>query len=512
MAAEMPKPGDVIAGKYRVERLLGQGGMGAVFSALHTLTGKRVALKWLLPDLSTSTEAVQRFLREAQVAACVQHPNVVDVYDVGTDDGAHFLVMEYLHGMSLAGAMEKKLLTMGAQLYVLDQAMQGVAAAHEAGVTHRDLKPDNIFLCIDDATQRVREVKVLDFGIAKLQPSEQLSSLTRTGMAFGTPHYMSAEQLRGDKTVDHRTDQYAFGVMLYLVLSGRMPFDADTLGALAMRVATESAMPLTEIVPDIDPELSAIVMRALHRDREQRFATLTELRDLLAPYADQGATLGTPGVGGPRSYQSTPNAGVPRTKSSGPMSATTARAALMSPRPGTLPGASLAQTGQLRSARRRWGLLAGVGAGGVAAAAAVLWFVVHPAQEASVVPPAPPAPVIAQPALGTTLQKLVVPPSSAPAVQAAEPRLVPDSGTEAMLEPAEAPALQPASAERPRDRGKRHGKAQEATAAAAPVAKAVEPVAEPKPALPAAENAQRARSESVRPEVKRVGQIDVEEF
>jgi serine/threonine protein kinase len=326
---------------------------------------------------------------------------------------------------------------------------------------------------------------------------------------------MSAEQLRGDKTVDHRTDQYAFGVMLYLVLSGRMPFDADTLGALAMRVATESPVELSSLVLDLDPPLSALVMRALHRDREQRFATLTELRDLLAPYADQGATLGTPGVGGPRSYQSTPNAAVARSgASSAVRSEPTPRPALLSPRPATLPGTTLAQTGQLKSApQRRWSSLAGMGLGGVALAAGALWLVVRPSTEQASLPPRPPDFAVSPPAPGAAVTPAPALPRPVELPTQPEPKLVPDSGTETAVEAPEPPVIQPATAERPRERERRHARRGESKVVNSSVAPAPAPEpATPKPVAAPETESPRAHPETVRPEVKRVGQIDVEEF
>jgi serine/threonine protein kinase len=517
MADAMPKPGEVIAGKYRVERMLGQGGMGAVYAALHTVTGKRVAIKWLLPDLAESSEAVERFLREAQVAAHVQHPNVVDIYDVGTEQGAHFLVMEYLRGMSLADALEKKQLSQPALIYVLCEAMQGVSAAHAAQITHRDLKPDNIFLCIDD-NQRVREVKVLDFGIAKLAPTEALSSLTRTGMAFGTPHYMSAEQLRGDKTVDHRADQYAFGVMLYLVLSGQMPYDADTLGALAMRVALENPPELSWLVPDIDPNLARAVMRALQRDREDRFPNLDGLRDAISPYAGTDAWLGSSGIAADERGKITPSqpirisgntpahnlASAPTAEQSSiPGSNAPAATALLGSTRPALDARALADTGTRLNGKKRL-RFAALGAASVAGAALVIWTVAKkPGDELNTAQPSPVGVTQKEPA-GAASPDL---PAQSPVASVPAPALGADSGPEGAQDrpvAGEIPLQKPASAERPRERH-HHGKIAEGAHVEEPVIPA--PVA----ASSEASETPRAPSE-VRPEVKRVGKIDVEEF
>jgi serine/threonine-protein kinase len=281
----MPKGGDVVAGKYRVEQLIGVGGMGAVFSAVHQYTGKRVALKWMLPELAQDADAVQRFMREAHAAGRINHPNVVDVYDVGEHDESYFLVMEYLQGEPLTSALARRDLTATEVLTLLLPAMRGVAAAHRQSVVHRDLKPDNIFLAYEEDGVR-REAKVLDFGISKVATEGQVDlRLTRTGAVVGTPYYMSPEQIRGSAGLDRRADVYAFGVILYEALTGRVPFQADTYGALVLEIATGTATPLDEIVPSLPAELSRIVLRAMARDMNQRYPTMESLIAALEPFA-----------------------------------------------------------------------------------------------------------------------------------------------------------------------------------------------------------------------------------
>ena len=280
----MPKPGDLIAAKYRIEQLIGVGGMGAVFSATHQYTGKRVALKWMLPELAKDEDAVRRFMREARAAGRISHPNVVDVYDVGQHDDSYFLVMEYLQGEPLTSALARRDLTPTEVLTLLLPAMRGVAAAHRQGVVHRDLKPDNIFLAYEEDGVR-REAKVLDFGISKLASDDQPSMhLTRTGAVIGTPYYMSPEQIRGTGEIDHRSDVYAFGVILYESLGGRVPFMAETYGALVLEIATGTPTPLTELVPNLPVELSRIVLRAMARDVNARYASMDELAAALEPF------------------------------------------------------------------------------------------------------------------------------------------------------------------------------------------------------------------------------------
>jgi serine/threonine protein kinase len=280
----MPKPGDLVAGKYVVEQLLGEGGMGAVFAATHRFTGKQVALKWMLPELARDEDAVHRFMREAQAAGRINHPNVVDVYDVGQHDDSFFLVMELLRGEPLTSALSRRDLTVREVLDLLLRAMRGVAAAHRQGVVHRDLKPDNIFLAYEDDGVG-REPKVLDFGISKVSNEGQINPrLTRTGAVVGTPYYMSPEQIRGSDSLDRRADVYAFGVILYEALTGQVPFIADTYGALVLEIATGTPKTPDDLVPGLPVELSRVVMRAMARNAPDRFSDLESLIHALEPF------------------------------------------------------------------------------------------------------------------------------------------------------------------------------------------------------------------------------------
>jgi serine/threonine-protein kinase len=271
--------------------LLGSGGMGSVYRAENVLTGKHVALKWMHPQYATSPDAAERLIREARAASRLSHPNVVDVYDVIRDDQVLFLVMELLQGESLRDFLRKQTRPPLHELISLMLgAMSGVAAAHAQGVIHRDLKPDNIFL------ERVAGMpqpiaKVLDFGIAKLAEHADVrgATLTQTGTAIGTPVYMSFEQLRGDKNLDHRTDVYAFGVMLYEAAVGHPPFTAATLSELAIKVATTEAVPLKTLRPDAPGALCAIIDRAVRRAREERWPDVPTLMQQLEPFAQPGS-------------------------------------------------------------------------------------------------------------------------------------------------------------------------------------------------------------------------------
>jgi serine/threonine protein kinase len=273
----MPKVGDVIADKYTIEQLIGLGGMGAVFAATHKFTGKRIALKWMLPELAQDVDAVQRFMREAHAAGRINHPNVVDVYDVGQHQDSYFLVMEYLHGEPLTSALARRDMTASELLQLIMPAMRGVAAAHRQGVVHRDLKPDNIFLAYEEEGAR-RDAKVLDFGISKLSNEGVVNPrLTKTGAVVGTPYYMSPEQIRGSDQLDKRADVYAFGVILYEALTGQVPFHADTYGALVLEIATGTPKTPQELVPHLPAELSRIVLRAMARDAAQRYPDMETL-------------------------------------------------------------------------------------------------------------------------------------------------------------------------------------------------------------------------------------------
>ncbi|HTU63829.1 MAG TPA: serine/threonine-protein kinase, partial [Polyangiales bacterium] len=259
---------------------LGAGGMGCVYRAENMLTGKQVALKCLHPHLTAGADSSERLLREARAVSSLTHSNVVDVYDVVKDGDTLFLVMELLRGETLRAYLVRNPQPKISEfLALILPAMSGVEAAHQSGVIHRDLKPENIFLAqVGGMKQAV--IKVLDFGIAKLAVARG-STLTRTGAALGTPLYMSLEQLRGDKDIDQRADVYAFGVMLYEAVTGLMPYDAETLPELAIKVATTDAPPVKSLRSDVPTALARIIDWAVARDRKERLPNLQTLQQEL---------------------------------------------------------------------------------------------------------------------------------------------------------------------------------------------------------------------------------------
>ena len=276
--------GRIVADRYRVTGLLGEGGMGAVYVAEHLLIGRTVALKRLHPELAADAHAVARFQREARAAASTGHENVVDILDMGFgEDGAPFLVMEYLRGHSLAETLRRETrLTPTRSSFIVGQVLAGLAAVHARDIVHRDLKPDNVFLV--KRAGRSDHVKVLDFGISKMQRENDSLALTRTGVTLGTPFYMSPEHARGVKGLDHRVDLYATGVILYECLSGRVPYVDANYHALLQAILRGEPPSILSLVPSLDPGLAAVVHRAIAREPRDRFASARDMLAALVPY------------------------------------------------------------------------------------------------------------------------------------------------------------------------------------------------------------------------------------
>src|ERR1700722_2619003 len=274
-----PYIGKTIDGRYLVESLLGEGGMGVVYSARHKVIGKRVAIKVLRGEMARNKEITERFLQEAKAASSIGNPHIVDISDFGTlPDGSTYFVMEYLAGKSLSDVMtETKPVRVPRLLHIAKQIAAGLGAAHDAGIVHRDLKPDNVMLVTRGNGEAGKDfVKVLDFGIAKV--GGEGSRLTRAGSVFGTPHYMSPEQAAGT-AVDLRTDIYALGIILYEMASGKVPFDADNFMGILTQHMYKAPVPILALVPapEIPASLDAIIQKCLTKKMEGRYGSMAEL-------------------------------------------------------------------------------------------------------------------------------------------------------------------------------------------------------------------------------------------
>jgi serine/threonine-protein kinase len=379
-----PLVGRVVGGRYRLVDRLGQGGMGTVYRARHTLMDKPVAVKVLRAELATDGEAVARFHREARSASKLDHDHCIRVTDFGqSDDGLLYLVMELLDGVSLGQLVRKGPLPWGRAAAIGVAIAEALTHAHGEGVIHRDLKPDNVFLA---RRSRGREtVKVLDFGLAKLVADGTLGpSITRDGTVFGTPEYMAPEQAEGEK-LDGRTDLYALGIMLYQMVTGDVPFRSSNFVALLTKQVQEAPVPPRARRPDLDipPGLEAVIMRCLAKRPADRFPTAQDLADALAPYAtptdDRGdatgpqALLPASAVGAEPSLADAPAETVPGV----PFARTDSDAAAETDDAGTSTGdAAEGEPVAPPSAGRRIALVAG-GLGLAAVAGVLAWTVWH---------------------------------------------------------------------------------------------------------------------------------------
>ncbi|MGD0528680.1 MAG: serine/threonine-protein kinase, partial [Polyangiaceae bacterium] len=289
-----PKPGLVVAGKYRVERVIGEGGMGVVVAATHVELDQQVAIKFLLPEAMRHPEVVERFLREAKVAARVKSEHVARVSDVGRatgegadDDGVPFIVMEHLEGSDLAATIAASgRLPLDEACEIGLQACEGLAEVHAAGIVHRDLKPSNLF--VTRRSDGSPCVKLLDFGISKLSAAGGESTgdpaLTATATIMGSPSYMSPEQLRSTKEVDARTDVWALGAVLYEATTGKPAFRGETVPQVCFLIGSEEPAPPSTLRPDIPAELERVLLACLDKKVETR-ATLVDLARALVHVA-----------------------------------------------------------------------------------------------------------------------------------------------------------------------------------------------------------------------------------
>src|SRR5450432_1704515 len=349
--------GTVLAGKFRVVSLLGEGGMGAVYEIEHELTKHRRALKLLHASMTQMPSVVERFLREASAAGRVGNPHIVETFDAGVlDTGEPYLVMEILRGEPLSTRIAGGPMAVAEVVDLIAQSCAGVQAAHEAGIVHRDLKPDNLF--VTDVEGRPF-VKLLDFGISKFDPSKTGGlQLTQEGAALGTPYYMPPEQIRGEGSLDARADVYALGVILYECLAGVRPFEAETLPHLAILIHTGEAVPIAQQRPDLPPGFAELVHSAMTADRTKRTQSASALRTALEAYGGVGFRTRIPSGSNP------------------PLSMAPARS--IAPRPLATSGAGVSMGASAPEARKGQGpLLIALGGVGLAVAAAVgggLWW------------------------------------------------------------------------------------------------------------------------------------------
>jgi serine/threonine-protein kinase len=286
-------------GKYEIVRQLGAGGMGAVYEAVHTQIGKHVAIKVLAPAVAAKPEARARFLREAQLTSKVRHAHAVDVTDMGTEGDQTFLVMEFLEGDDLATRLERaRRFPIPDLVDVMLPVCSAVAAAHAAGVIHRDLKPQNIFLA---RSVNGTLPKVLDFGISKAQDTATVDALTGSHAVIGTPYYLAPEQVIDSRSASPASDQYAIGVVLYECLTGVRPFQADSLYAVFHAIVAGSPARPRERLPELDPKFEAVVLRAMSVSPDARFPSVIELGRALWPFAsERGRMLWRDTFGGPQ--------------------------------------------------------------------------------------------------------------------------------------------------------------------------------------------------------------------
>lgn len=289
--------GRTIAGKYRLVSCLGQGGMGTIFQAEHTVIGNSVAVKLLHEPFAASREPVQRLYREARATGAIGHPNIINIFDVGeTSEGTPFLVMELLEGESLGEHLERNgPRPLGFVLEVGIQMLSALKEAHRTGIIHRDLKSDNVFLIPAEDKSGVR-IKLLDFGVSKfLTPDGDGLNLTQTGSILGTPYYMSPEQASGKKDLDHRLDIYAAGIILYECLTGSVPHKASNYNALLMEIITQDVKSFRWQRPDVPRKMEMAIVKALAREKEHRWI---DAADFMAVLEEVRADLTAEQLGG----------------------------------------------------------------------------------------------------------------------------------------------------------------------------------------------------------------------
>jgi eukaryotic-like serine/threonine-protein kinase len=310
--------GMVIAGKYRLEHRVARGGMGSVWTARHLQLDHTVAIKFMDPVYAASSEARDRFEREAKASAQLQSPHVVQIHDYGVEDETPYIVMELLRGEDLGTRLKReKRLSLGAAAVILTQVAKALRRTHDAGIVHRDLKPTNVFLAQHDEDE---VVKVLDFGVAKAIGIGLATETTKTGSLVGSPHFMSPEQVRRSKEVDHRSDLWSVAVIVFRMITGRLPFTGEELGDVLMKICSDPIPTPSSVSPDLDPAVDRFFERAFARNPTERFQTAREMADAFSDVAARVSTShalaasssglsAPPAAGGPPSGPHTPLGG-----------------------------------------------------------------------------------------------------------------------------------------------------------------------------------------------------------
>jgi serine/threonine-protein kinase len=454
--------GQILAGKYRVENVIGRGGMGVVLAAEHLTLNQKVAIKLLRTAALGHTDVVGRFIREARAVVRLKSEHVARVIDVGNlEDGRPYIVMERLVGEDLGDRIERgpPLAVHEAVDFVM-QACEAIAEAHAAGIIHRDLKPKNLFLTTSVHGQPL--VKVLDFGISKVDPQAPGEmQLTRTAEVIGSPSYMSPEQLRSSRNVDLRTDIWALGVILYELLTGRLPFLAETVTELVLVVVSERETPVHHLRPDVPHQLAAVIGRCLAKDPAQRFPSVADLVAALEPFARGGLVTATARVRAVAG-QSSGRPIVPAASSSGtlpPLGSSSGSRVHVHGGTSVAWGETQSQVGPAPAitvpprASRRW-VAPSIVAGCVALSAAVagtMYLVKHVAH-----PVPPPAPVVAAEEGSVQLPpgRKDLPPVATPAPSATPNAPDPPAASalpDTRKAPAKGPAPRPAAQDRPPD-------------------------------------------------------------
>lgn len=401
--------GRTLSKRFIVRRLIGKGGMGAVYEVEHAFTKRVGALKLLHADFAASPDVVARFVNEASAAGHIGSAHIVESVDAGElDSGEPYLFMELLDGSPVSELIQARgQLRFDEAIEIAIQAADGLAAAHAAGIVHRDVKPENLFLCRGPSPF----VKLLDFGISKFTAQRGDHRITREGSTLGTPYYMSPEQAVGERDLDHRTDVYSLGVVLYECVTGKTPFDAEALPGLVVKIYEGQYTPVSELRPDAPPDFDAVLGRAMARRQEDRFESMNAFRQALAAFRSAPLSLSST-LAAPGRPSDAPAADLfGETLAPAPISE-----AGMAPRIDTSPHIAIGQSVRVpskASGRTRFTVLALAGVAGVAA----LWLVANGKSGA----PAAEAPAVVPPATSVVTSSSAAPvaaPSVAPALAA----------------------------------------------------------------------------------------------